>query len=310
MRPVSCARLGLGLAVLVLVPSLSFGQLSGVVPPKGQTLTTPILKRMLEDMGYEPEETTKDIFRIQIERDNWKIPVRLYILKEAHVIWMDATLSQIENPELVPPQALVRLLKENEKIGPAHFALHSTDKFLHMYEPIENREISQAILRKRIDGFDGTVRKTFDVWKAENFKSTGASIPPKDPIPPVVNALAKEKERLRGTWMVTKIVSGGNTIEGEALSDQEMTMSFDLNGSLTIRRKGAPDDAAKWVIDIEPSPRSIDITNKEGRLEKSIYKFDGDTLTICFANPGIDRPSQFGAPEGFQGGMLVMKKQP
>jgi len=162
---------------LMVFAAPSQAQLSAAVP-RGQTLTYQALNKILTDLAYEPEETDAEIhiYRIYINRDNWKLPYRMYILKDASYIWMDCTLSTVENPEMVPPAALVKLLKENEKIGPAHFALHSTDKYLHIYEPIENRDISNALIRKRIDGFDATVRRTYDLWNPDNFKSTGAKL--------------------------------------------------------------------------------------------------------------------------------------
>jgi len=310
MRPFSTTCFFLSVVAFALNPSSSRAQLSGTVATKGQVYTTPILQKTLDDMGYEPEESSKDIFRITIERDNWKIPIRLYILKDTNFIWLDATLAKIENPEIVPPLSLVKLLKENEKIGPAHFALHSTDSYLHMYEAFENRNLTQAMLRKRIDGFDATVRKTYEIWKPDNFKSTGASIPQVEPMdPPVGNNLAREKEKFRGTWRVTKIVTAGKTMEGDELDGQAMVLDFAINGDVTVKRTGATSDSAKWVINPAATPRTIDITNREGKLEKGIFRFDGNTLTICFASPGGDRPTRFDAPEGFSGGLLVMTKE-
>jgi len=175
----------LALGVAATCAPASHAQLSSIAPVKVAPIVTADLKKILADLGFQPEETNENIFSITIDRDNLPMTYRLYILDNLYV-WMDKTCAMIETPEIVPPAALVRVLKENEVIGPAHFALHRTDKHLHIYEAIENRYLTPAVLRKRIDAFDAKVRKCQDVWKEDNFKATGASLP-LPPLPPLTS---------------------------------------------------------------------------------------------------------------------------
>jgi hypothetical protein len=46
------------------------------------------------------------------------------------------------------------------------------------------------------------------------------------------------------------------------------------------------------------------------RLQKAIWKVDGDTLTVCEAAPGDDRPSEFTAPKGSRRTLWVAKRIP
>jgi hypothetical protein len=44
-------------------------------------------------------------------------------------------------------------------------------------------------------------------------------------------------------------------------------------------------------------------------VQKAIAKLEGDTLTLCVANPDEPRPTEFTAPADFKGQLLVLKKQ-
>jgi uncharacterized protein (TIGR03067 family) len=55
---------------------------------------------------------------------------------------------------------------------------------------------------------------------------------------------------------------------------------------------------ASYTVDRGADPRTIDYTLKNGHQQFGIWKFEGDTLHICFAQPGKPRPADFTPRKG------------
>jgi uncharacterized protein (TIGR03067 family) len=301
------------------------------------------LGRLLRDLGFAPKALSPDVFQVTVDRDRWPVHVMLSLSTDGRRIWLESKFAPVEDPDKVPPQAWRRLLEANEKIGPAHFAFDKNDRRIHLYKSFDNQALSAARLKAEIEHFDTTVRKTQDYWRGDNFKPVvassdpppaaqktvlpapeGPAFPPLPPPPlpaagPVVIVDAGDGERLMGDWQVVEIRVHGRPAE----------VSSDRKPSVTFRqaRNGDPGRGGKnaVVADLRTGPagtrtvgaslasappnRGIDLTDQDGVSEQGIYKFEGDTLTLCFAAPGEPRPTSFDHATGGGGWTLVLKKR-
>jgi uncharacterized protein (TIGR03067 family) len=81
--------------------------------------------------------------------------------------------------------------------------------------------------------------------------------------------------------------SGRRVVEG-----REMTVFF---GSQVYSK-------TKFAVDRSKTPRAIDLYNMQGgnagKTQYGIYELDGQTLKICYAAPGQERPRYFGSQPG------------
>jgi uncharacterized protein (TIGR03067 family) len=109
----------------------------------------------------------------------------------------------------------------------------------------------------------------------------------------------KELDALRGNW---NVVRGG---------DPDMQFSM-VENSLQIRIGGASVDL-KFTVNPAKKPREIDMTwmLKDGSDTSmlGIYELDGDTLKICFDEPGKKRPTEFKAKANSKQSSFVLQRE-
>lgn len=111
------------------------------------------------------------------------------------------------------------------------------------------------------------------------------------------DATEKDLKALVGKWKVEKAELGGN--DAMALF-KGLTLEISKDGKYTVVL-GDLKDSGKLVLDPSKIPAEMSITGIEGpnkdKTIKAIYKLDGDTVTICYALTGGDRPAKFEAKE-------------
>src|SRR4051812_45770366 len=109
----------------------------------------------------------------------------------------------------------------------------------------------------------------------------------------------KELDALGGTYAVV----GGETCneKGDAKIHPDVLkdLRFSLRGNaFTFRaEKDAVESKGTFKVDPSKKPKTLDAQiesgPEKGRSQLAIYKTEGKQLTICFGEPGKDRPSEF-----------------
>jgi len=115
----------------------------------------------------------------------------------------------------------------------------------------------------------------------------------------------KELDRLSGEWqMVSGRQNGVDTIE-EAVK----SMRCIVQGShVSFLREGKVVEEATIKLDSSKHPKALDALVEKDKVTAGIYKLEDDIFTLCYAQPGRDRPTDFKAKEGSSHSLSVWKR--
>jgi uncharacterized protein (TIGR03067 family) len=118
----------------------------------------------------------------------------------------------------------------------------------------------------------------------------------------------KDPPGLVGRWTLESATFAGMAVP----KMDSLTITFTADGKYETRAAGAGATVSgTFTFDPKKDPPELDVTEpagpNAGKASPSIYKLDGDTLTICTAVQG-DRPRTFDAPAGSNHALLVLKR--
>jgi len=112
-----------------------------------------------------------------------------------------------------------------------------------------------------------------------------------------------------GKWDIAKAELGGKDAREHF---QEFKFEITAGGKYSVT-VGKLEEVGSFTVDPFQSPKSMDIkaTNgpNKGHDIKAIYKIDGDSLTVCYAFGGGDRPAKFESQEGTKVFLAVYKRK-
>jgi uncharacterized protein (TIGR03067 family) len=121
------------------------------------------------------------------------------------------------------------------------------------------------------------------------------------------DAAKKDADAIQGKWAVVSLTRNGKT---EAISKDAVrvitadTYAMKLRPLLTID--------GTYKIDPTTNPKAIETTPSSGPYKDKamlgIYELNGDSLKICYALPGEDRPTEFSGKAG-SGWILTVHKK-
>jgi uncharacterized protein (TIGR03067 family) len=112
---------------------------------------------------------------------------------------------------------------------------------------------------------------------------------------PKADTVKAERKKMEGNWQGATYELDGKAAPPEAL--KKFVLSFDADGKFVLKSDGTTFLGGTTTLDPSKKPMAMDIRFTEGPLagktSLAICKIEGDTLTLCRAEPGKDRPTEF-----------------
>jgi hypothetical protein len=140
-----------------------------VRPAAAAPLTHDSLLKVLQDMGYSPrvEKTqTGAIYHLTVERDGWTYRLQLALSSNQQFLWISTGVVTLPSDEKVPADRLLRLLEENDRIGPMFISYYKKFHQLQLVLPLYNGGgITPVVLRGQLEDFMATTRKVVEMDK-------------------------------------------------------------------------------------------------------------------------------------------------
>lgn len=120
---------------------------------------------------------------------------------------------------------------------------------------------------------------------------------------------AGDDEAMQGEWTIESLTFHGNVVESSELS----TWRRIVEKNHAIWKRG---EEVLLELDIKfdaaLKPKTLDSTvasgAEKGQTALAIYELDGDTLRVCFADPGQARPTEFSSNAGSLQGLYTAKR--
>jgi uncharacterized protein (TIGR03067 family) len=117
----------------------------------------------------------------------------------------------------------------------------------------------------------------------------------------------KAREALQGTWTVARLEVGGKRVADESLKEAATRVEFQGSAMIVIVQ-GKEFRRATIKLDPAATPGSIDTTDAMNQTEHGIYELSGDTLKLCIAAPGAERPKEFVSKAAAKTTLWVLKR--
>jgi hypothetical protein len=133
----------------------------GFAGTQGGQLDAKQLRSMLVQLGYEVKdlntEAGSEKYEVKIVKTGYDVYVAYEVSPSKNYVWLTVLLGD-------PRDSMAKdMLKENGKIQPSFFYVTSANKLM-MGLPVDNRGITNTILRQRTDSITDNVVKTDKIW--------------------------------------------------------------------------------------------------------------------------------------------------
>jgi len=114
----------------------------------------------------------------------------------------------------------------------------------------------------------------------------------------------KDQEQIQGKW---KMVSSERNGRDRPVKVTQVIIKAD---KITfVGPDGKETFDVPYKLDAAKKPKAIDVKNEKGdETSPGIYSLEGDTLKICYARPGKQRPSEFATKPGSELNLIVLKR--
>lgn len=132
---------------------------------QSETIDRKQLRDMLVQLGYEVTDIVKDAgkekYSVKFTKYGLDIPVGYEISPSGSYVWLTVNLGEAPAESAAKNLAL---LKQNSKIQPTFFYVTDSGRLMAAL-PVENRGVTNAVLRLRSDSVSENVGKTKEVWQ-------------------------------------------------------------------------------------------------------------------------------------------------
>jgi uncharacterized protein (TIGR03067 family) len=129
-----------------------------------------------------------------------------------------------------------------------------------------------------------------------------------DPKPGAATPAAQEKG-LDGTWQTESMEDSGSKYPAEDAKKWSLVIT---GGDFTLRLDGKKHSSGKVKFNPATNPKTFEFTFSDGPFNgqsfAGIYKLEGDTYTICYAEKGRETPKTFATKPDSQQMLVVYKK--
>lgn len=136
-----------------------------VTAQNGDVVTRPQLKEKLQQMGFEVktinDKAGEEKYSVDHQGSGFNVPVAYEISPSANFIWLTVNLGPADTTNADKSLAL---LKETAIIQPSFFYITAKGNLM-MAVAIENRGVTEAILRRHINKLVADVSKTSTIWR-------------------------------------------------------------------------------------------------------------------------------------------------
>jgi uncharacterized protein (TIGR03067 family) len=117
-------------------------------------------------------------------------------------------------------------------------------------------------------------------------------------------------KRLEGTWRMTSVEIDGKKIPPDDLKPMSVVFRGD---TYTVKNDDKEVEKGTQKLDPSQTPKTIDAHvvegSDKGKDQLGIYELSGDTLKVCFAAAGQERPKEFASKPGSKHEFGIFQRQ-